>query len=321
MSSESALATARRPLESALYLEAGAETVFALYTAPASSPASVGVVLAHSGANNFSAHRNGVWTSISRRLAREGIPSLRFDFAGTGESSGEFVLGPGGQPVIDAVAAMDALRAAGCRRLLVVGSCFGAIPSIVAAASRADVAALILLSPPLVLPDGSRMGSMRDRVGELVNLPTLRAIATNGDYRRWFFARLLSLLRIRASVKARGLLKCAPATPAAALSSFADASRGLLMERELARLVTSGRSVEIVYGTADGNLAQVMGDADASRAIALLRRRDPALLEWTVLEGPVHGLEDATVQEKLAQLVLERACDLIGPPGPLPSPV
>ncbi len=111
------------------------------------------MVLAHSGANNFSAHRNGVWTSISRQLAREGIPSLRFDFAGTGESSGELVLGATGQPVTDVVAAMDGLRATGCRRLLIVGSCFGAIPSIAAAAGRGDVAGLILLSPPLVLPD------------------------------------------------------------------------------------------------------------------------------------------------------------------------
>lgn len=313
MSSDPACASAESPLESALFLESGTETVFALHTAPTASPANVGVVLAHSGANNFSAHRNGVWTSISRQLAREGISSLRFDFAGTGESSGEFVLGVTGQPVTDVVTAMDALRAAGCRRLLIVGSCFGAIPSIAAAAGRGDVAGLILLSPPLVLPDRRGMGSMRGRIGEVVNLPTLRTILTHGDYRRWFFARLVSLLRTRVSVTAHRLARHSPPSPVVVPGDDAGAVRGLLMEGELARLITAETHVEVVYGTADGNLAQVAEDADASRAIALLRRRNPDRLAWTVLDGPVHGLEDVTVQEQLIRLVLQRARGLMEP--------
>src|SRR4029077_11188191 len=112
---------------------------------------------------------------------------------------------------------------------LIVGSCFGAIPSIAAAAGRGDVAGLILLGPPLVLPDRSRMGSMRNRIGEVVNFPTLRTISTNSDYRRWFFARLLSLLRTRVSVQARRLVRRSPPTPDAAPSVHTSAFRGLLM--------------------------------------------------------------------------------------------
>ncbi len=157
------------------------------------------------------------------------------------------------------------------------------------------------------------MGSMRDRISEVVNFPTLRTILTNSDYRRWFFARLISLLRTRMSVQARRLVRRSPPTPAVAPSVHTSAFGGLLMESELARLVTSETHVEVVYGTADGNLAQVAEDADASRAIALLRRRDPAGLGWTVLEGPVHGLEDVTVQEQLMRLVLQRARGLMEP--------
>lgn len=302
-------------LECAMYLDSGSETVFALHTAPApTTPASsVGVVLAHSGANNFSAHRNGVWTSISRRLAQAGIPSLRFDFAGTGESSGDLVLGVTGQPVSDVVAAMNALRSAGCQALLIVGSCFGAIPSIAAAAGRGDVAGLVLFSPPLVLPGRSRIGSVRERIAEVINLPTARLVVTNGDYRRWFFARLVSIVRTRVSVKLQRLMRRSLPTPGAAPGGDAGTLQGLLMEDELARLITSETDIEVVYGTADRNLAQVAADADASRAIALLRRRGPGRLAWTVLDGPVHGLEDVAVQEQLVQLVLQRACGLNEP--------
>src|SRR5581483_1000655 len=70
-------------IETPLYMQAGPESVFAVYTSSTSPAPEIGVVLAHSGANNFSAHRNGVWTRLARQLAHEGIPSLRFDFAGT----------------------------------------------------------------------------------------------------------------------------------------------------------------------------------------------------------------------------------------------
>ena len=52
------------PLETALYLQSGDEAVFAIRTSPVVPETGIGVVLAHSGYNNLSAHRNGVWTSI-----------------------------------------------------------------------------------------------------------------------------------------------------------------------------------------------------------------------------------------------------------------
>lgn len=301
--------------ETAMYLRSGSETVFAVRTSPVISRGDIGVVLAHSGANNFSAHRNGVWTSITRRLAREGIPSLRFDFAGTGESSGKFVLGLGGQPVTDVAAAMDALRALGCGRLLVVGSCFGALPSVVAGASREDVAGMILLSPPLVLPDGGRMASLRERIGEVVNLPTLRTVARNREYRRWFFARLVSLARTRVTVRLSRLATRAAPSLASEPSATISPGRGLLLESELARLITNGSHVELVFGSCDGNLARVGGDPEASRAIRLLQDGRSAGLAWTVFDGPVHGLEDAAIQEQVIRLVVRRACDLTARPS------
>ncbi len=291
--------------ETARYLRSGPEAVFAVLTEPAVSPADVGVVLAHSGANNFSAHRNGTWTALSRRLARDGVRSLRFDFAGTGESSGEFALTLAGQPVTDATVAMDALRAAGCRRLVVVGSCFGAIPSVVASAARSDVSGVILVSPPLALSGAGRMASLRERAGEMLSPAALRLLAANRQYRRWYLARLATLARTRAAVALTRLGTRTRPEPAAA----AGPARGLLVERELAQLVTTGRHVEVVFGTSDGNLARVDGDPAAAHAIRRLRDR-PGGLGWTLIDGPVHGLEDVAVQDELIQLVLRRVHDL-----------
>lgn len=295
--------------EIAMYLRSGAETVFAVYTSPAPVRTGVGVLLAHSGANNFSAHRNGVWTGISRRLASEGIPSLRFDFAGTGESSGEFVLELGGQPVADATAAMDALRAAGCQRLLVVGSCFGAVPSVVASATRGDVAALILLSPPLVLAGARGQVPLHERIRGVINGSTLRIVVTNSQYRHWYFARLASLARSRMAVSLSRLgRRTRPGAPQPGVGT--RPGRGLILETELARLVTTGTDVQVVYGSLDGSLARLEANLDASRAIQLLRDHRPAGLSWTVLDGSVHGFEDIAVQEELIQLVVQRACQL-----------
>jgi pimeloyl-ACP methyl ester carboxylesterase len=316
----SPVTTDKPTTERALYLPSGTEKIFAIATAPALPPAGLGVVLAHSGANNFSAHRNAVWTRLARQLAREGIGSLRFDFAGTGESSGQLVQQLTGQPVTDATVAMDAMRAAGCRRLLLVGSCFGAIPSVMAGVARDDVAGVIMLSPPLVLPGTGGTATVRERVREVVSLPALRTVATNRDYRRWYFARLASLAGTRATMQLRRLTagpprsgqperSASPERSARPQRSASPERSGLILERELARLVTGGSRVEVVYGTHDGNLARVSADPDATRAVRLLRDR-PAGLKWTVLEGPVHGLEDVGVQEQLIRLIAGRARDL-----------
>jgi pimeloyl-ACP methyl ester carboxylesterase len=310
MSSPAQVASTDTFLETAWYLQSGTETVFAVYTSPASSPTDLGVLLVHSGPNNFSAHRNGVWTDISRRLAREGIPSLRFDFAGTGESSGEFVLRTDGQPVADAAAAMDALRATGCRRLLIVGSCFGGIPSVVAGVARADLAGMILVSPPLVLPGAGGMASFREKLREVINRSTLRTVATNREYRRWFFGRLGSLAWTRATIQLSRLASRTPASRTPEPSAGTRLGRGLLIESELARLVMTGSHIEMVFGTSDDNLARINGDAEASRTLRRLQDRHPTGLVWTVFDGAVHGLEEVALQEQLIRLIIGRARDL-----------
>jgi alpha/beta superfamily hydrolase len=299
--------------ESALYLPSGTERVFAVHTAPAEPRTDVGVLLAHSGANNFSAHRNGVWTTISRELARNGIASLRFDFAGTGESSGDFVPALAGQPLSDTSVAMDALRSRGCRRLVVVGSCFGGIPSIAASAASEDVAVLILLSPPLVLPDSSRMASIRARTFEVVNPAALRSVVTDREYRRWYLARLGALVRAKAATRlSRGSARPEPLRRSEQIPA-GEPDRSLILADDLASLVERGTEIEIVYGSRDETRARLERSPSARRSLRHLQDRRASTLVSRVLDGPVHGFEDIAVQEQVTRLVVQRAVEVAGP--------
>lgn len=294
--------------ETPLYLESGSETIFAMYTRPAGEPSDLGVVFAHSGETNFTAHRNAVFARMSRALARAGFPSVRFDYAGTGESSGEIRKSVGGHTAQDADAAIHALTTAGCRRLLLVGSCYGAIPLVVVGAGRDDVAGALLLSPYLVAGE-EVAGSLRGKAHQLINLRTLRTLATNADYRRWFFRRLGAM--VRALVEAK-LDRSGSRPPGGAPEAAAKVvpPRGLLIERDLAQLVTRGVPVQVVFGAKDDGLRDAETDPEAARALRLLRENRVSPLGWTVVDGPVHGMEEVATQETMIQLVLQRAHEL-----------
>lgn len=84
---------------------------------------------------------------LADRLADAGYPALRFDYANTGDSCDK----PSEDPLAawrDSVsAAADCLRRSGVRRIVLCGLRFGATMAALEAATRDDVAALILLAP------------------------------------------------------------------------------------------------------------------------------------------------------------------------------
>jgi pimeloyl-ACP methyl ester carboxylesterase len=121
---------------------------------------------------------------FARGLAREGIASLRFDFAGLGDS-----LGPPGQenrlsPLFDldrsadVSAAIDALAACGFRNFTAYGLCAGAYHVMRAAVADPRLTRLLLLNIPLFAwTNGERIDFIRYR-----NMPL-----------RYFVAELLKL--------------------------------------------------------------------------------------------------------------------------------
>ena len=101
-----------------------------------------GAVLCHGMASDHRAMRH-----VARRLAREGVATLAFDFRGHGKSDG--VVDDNIQQ--DVVAALKFLRShakVNPRRVAVVGHSFGAWAAIIAAATFRDLRAMVSISSP-----------------------------------------------------------------------------------------------------------------------------------------------------------------------------
>ncbi|HET9962163.1 MAG TPA: alpha/beta fold hydrolase [Nitrospiraceae bacterium] len=76
--------------------------------------------------------------ALTHSLTRRGIATLRFDFFGHGESEGPFHALRTAVGLDQALAAVELVKARGYRRIALVGSSFGGLVSILAAAELAD---------------------------------------------------------------------------------------------------------------------------------------------------------------------------------------
>ena len=111
------------------------------------APTRTGVVFCHPlGHEYVTLHRAA--RILASRLARSGLPTLRFDYSGTGDSAGGLEEARLQNWVDDADAAADALRSrTGVERICLVGARLGATLALRAAARRADVESLALWDP------------------------------------------------------------------------------------------------------------------------------------------------------------------------------
>lgn len=87
------------------------------------------------------------YADLESRLVREGIDSFRFDFFGHGESGGRFEDITVSEAVEDVLCAVAFVKQVGYQRILLVGSSFGGLASIIAAAKIPELTALALKSP------------------------------------------------------------------------------------------------------------------------------------------------------------------------------
>lgn len=95
--------------------------------------------------------QNPVVVAAANVYARKGISTLRFNFRGTGGSTGSYDNGFGEQR--DVLAAITWLQKKDITRIRLVGYSFGAWISALVVADGAPVADLVMISPPVALID------------------------------------------------------------------------------------------------------------------------------------------------------------------------
>ena len=107
----------------------------------------VGLLVCHA----FSEERQMTYRSLylfSQELARDGVPSLRFDYGGTGDSEGELADVTLDTMVNDTVcAAAEARRRLGVDKLVLLGIRLGAVVAAAAAGRIPGIEALVLWNP------------------------------------------------------------------------------------------------------------------------------------------------------------------------------
>ncbi|MGI4795523.1 MAG: alpha/beta hydrolase [Janthinobacterium lividum] len=153
-----------------------------------------------------------MWTDLARRVAAQGIASLRFDMRGVGESAGELgmerlVAMYRVDRIADLRHAIDALEAIGFPQVKIVGYCAGAYAAWHAAIPDRRIAAILagnlvylnfqrsLASEALTAsPGASRIGTERRGLARLLPSRGLSALRQLDDKSRRFVPRRLRVV-------------------------------------------------------------------------------------------------------------------------------
>jgi pimeloyl-ACP methyl ester carboxylesterase len=127
---------------------------------------------------------NRMWVEAARRWTARGVPSLRVDLPGIGESDGDPVLGVPelyqDHLVEHVESVMQSLEGRiGARRFAVVGLCSGAFWALHAAARNRSIRSAVLLNPRLFSwdPEVDRVRALRRAVKGLVTWRDWRRVA------------------------------------------------------------------------------------------------------------------------------------------------
>ena len=243
---------------------------------------------------------NRMWVEAARRWAAHGVPSLRLDAIGIGESDGaptpyaedgrlyrpEFVP--------DVIDALDELQRQGiAQRFLLIGLCAGAYWSLYAGIEDPRVVGMVLLNPVVIVWD-SGLGAAR-------------------DVRRVFAERSWRLLRKNATPeRLRAVVALVASAPRRLFERLRTATAGSPTARDqfdttLERLLASGKHVTMAFSVREplpGELARSGWLDRLHDAPQIDVRRVPVndhTFRPTVMQAQVHAaLDDALAASQQA---------------------
>jgi pimeloyl-ACP methyl ester carboxylesterase len=178
--------------ETTIWVESGGEQLFGIVTDPAPGTAGdVGVVLLTGGGWMPSTHRNRMYVDLARDLAALSCSTVRIDYRGVGESTGETGVFDFMQPHTgDALAAARALVQRGSRRIVLVGTCYGGRTALAAARHVPELVGLVLSGVP-VIDYGGASESITSHVRRGWSLQTLKNLPSR-------YPKYLRILRSKA---------------------------------------------------------------------------------------------------------------------------
>lgn len=295
-------ANATTYVELPTFFGSNGNALFGIVTLPAGVDAHTGVVIIGGAGTPVTTGRNRILVRMSRELAALGYAALRFDFHGTGESTGSSDRWDLGHPFVDDLAAaVSCLRNHGIVRVVLLGSCYGA-RSALAGAATLDVEELILFSTPIrdfaARGEGyaERTSLRRSIVRYVLGALRRRTIRDLFDRRhRQLYGRFarVKLRRIGARIGFRGS-RVRPTWAQAVGPNYRHA---------LEQVGARSMPVLFVYGT-DDRYYQEFVAAKHDLAATLERASSIRLV---TMPGRLHGFTNVEVQEASIELIRDWA--------------
>jgi pimeloyl-ACP methyl ester carboxylesterase len=284
-------ATARD--ETPLFFEAGSETLFGLLTNPTAPANGVGMLLLSGGLWTASPGRNRVYTKLGRQLAADGFTTLRFDYRGTGDSSGLMERFKLDDPLVDdSLSGAQVLRDAGMRHMISAGVCFGARTALAAAEAMPELRGIALFAPPVRDFEAGHQFTSKPLawwIRKGARWKTLRNLFSRR--RRQVYAKLLRR-------KVRGAPRSEAPVDRAARQHVSPS-----VVRELTGAIDRGVHVLMVFGEEDECYADF--NRIRTRRLGSLLDRAGDLVSVVVVPGKVHGLTSSAVQRDVVAATLQ----------------
>jgi pimeloyl-ACP methyl ester carboxylesterase len=190
--------------ERLVFFPCGALSLAGILTVPP-EPNGRTVLIPWTGGTIPSSGRNRVRMRLARILAEQGFYAFRFDYQGVGESEGDFQRADMAAPnTEEIVAAGNWLTSQGLPHIVVVGLCFGAWSSLMAAPMIPGLEGMALVNSPVRRDHKEVRASWRWWVTRLKRpvLKKLRRPEHRAAYRRLVARHLPSLVGLRSSAKA-----------------------------------------------------------------------------------------------------------------------
>ncbi|MGZ8565481.1 MAG: alpha/beta fold hydrolase [Actinomycetota bacterium] len=281
------------------FLQVGEESLFVLQTEPLERDADTAVVFMAGTSQPPTTERNSFAVRFCRRMAGLGFLAMRFDYRGTGESTG---IRKGTRPsepaTEDLVGVVGYLETSGYHRFVLGGTCYGAITALTGAVTMPAVKGLVLLSIPIRNYDADEKAatatanwSLGDWIRRATDPRVLRGLLDRENrlwYRRYVAVKLRAI-RTRGG-PSRGADRPRPAEVASPL-----------LLGPLEAVVRNGVPVLIVYGTED-EYVEAFEEAMQGRLGEIVRMGGP-LVQVEMLRGRLHGFAQVEPQDDVMDVI------------------